>query len=235
LDNEINIDILGYSQYHIDASVSGIGDRPWRLTSVYGEAQTSERHRTWDMMENICVISNLPWLCLGDFNEVLDAHEHEGVGHRTLNQMQGFRDVVDVCNLIDLGYKGHFWIWEKKVTRGTYTRVRLDRALGSAEWSAQFPLAFVTHIDTVTSDHAALLVQLSDTVRRSRNKFRYEAMWERHENLKPTVAAGWAPTIPGPGLPLVISTRAELKNLATDLGKWGNETFGSVRKEIKKT
>jgi hypothetical protein len=32
----------------------------------------------------------------------------------------------------------------------------------------------------------------------------------------------------------VISTRAKLKNLATDLGKWGNETFGSVRKEIKK-
>jgi hypothetical protein len=60
--------------------------------------------------------------------------------------MQGFREAVDVCNLLDLGYKGHFWTWEKKVTGGTYTRVRLDRALGSAEWSAQFPLAFVTQI-----------------------------------------------------------------------------------------
>jgi endonuclease/exonuclease/phosphatase family metal-dependent hydrolase len=141
----------------------------WRLTSVYGEAQISERYKTWDMLKGICGMSTLPWLCLGDFNEVLHAAEHEGVGTRTLNQMQGFREAVDVCNLLDLGYKGHFWTWEKKVTGGTYTRVRLDRALGSAEWSAQFPLAFVTHIDTATLDHSALHVQLYEEVPRVGN------------------------------------------------------------------
>jgi hypothetical protein len=123
---------LGYSQYHIDVSVTGIGDSQWRLTNVNGEAQTSEGHKTWDMLKDICNHSNMPWICLGDFNEVLHADEH-GVGHQTLSKMQGFRDAVDVCNLIDLGYKGHFWIWEKQVTGGTYTRVRLDRSLGSAE------------------------------------------------------------------------------------------------------
>jgi hypothetical protein len=46
LNNEINIDILGYSQYHIDVSVTGIWESQWRLTNVYGEAQTSERYKT---------------------------------------------------------------------------------------------------------------------------------------------------------------------------------------------
>jgi hypothetical protein len=170
---------------------------------------------------------------VGNFNEVLHAVEHEGVGTRTLNPMQGFREAVDVCNLLDLGYKGHFWTWEKKVTGGTYTRVRPDCALGLAEWSAQFPLAFVTHIDTVTSDHSALHVQLSEEVPRVGNyQFRYETTWERHENLKPTIAEGWASSRSVDGLP-VVSAQKRLTSLAHDLGRWGSETFGSVHKEIK--
>ncbi|KAK8451750.1 hypothetical protein SEVIR_6G260350v4 [Setaria viridis] len=146
-NNDLDINILGHSKYHIDASVMGIGDLPWRITTVYGEAQTNLRSQTWDTLKNICGTSTLPWLCLGDFNEVLRPEEHLGVGHRALLQMQGFCDMVDVCNLIDLGYSCSFWTWEKKVVGGTYTQVRLDRALGSAEWSAQFPFANVCHIN----------------------------------------------------------------------------------------
>jgi hypothetical protein len=120
-----------------------VGDALWRTTTIYEDAQTGERYKTWDKLKDICGDGSIPWLCLGDFHEVLRNYKHEGVGHRTLSQIQGFRDAVDVCNLIDLGYKGHFWTWEKKVTGGSYTRVILDRALGFAEWSAQFPRANV--------------------------------------------------------------------------------------------
>jgi hypothetical protein len=232
-NNDINITVLGYSKYHIDVSVTGIGVDQWRLTSVYGEAQTNERYKTWDMLRDICGSSTLPWLYLGDSNEVLRADEHEGVGHRTHTQIQGFRDAVDVCNLLDLGYKGHFWTWEKKVTGGTYTRVRLDRALGSAEWRAQFPLACVQHVDMATSDHSALSIQLSEDVPASRGMqrlFRYEMMWERHDELKPTVAAGWSGDQGGNSVNMV---REKIDDLARNLGRWGVDTFGSVRKEIR--
>ncbi|KAK1665276.1 hypothetical protein QYE76_053435 [Lolium multiflorum] len=89
-------------------SVVSMSSNQWRLTNVYGESQTSERYKTWNTLKDISSSSSLPWLCLGDFNEVLRADEHQGVGTRSLNQMQGFRDTVDLCNLIDLGYKGHF-------------------------------------------------------------------------------------------------------------------------------
>jgi hypothetical protein len=46
---------------------------------VYEEARTSERYRTWDMMKGIGSISDVPWLFLGNFNEVLNVDEHEGV------------------------------------------------------------------------------------------------------------------------------------------------------------
>jgi hypothetical protein len=80
-NNEIKLEILPYSQYHIDAIViEGVND-PWKLTCVYGEAQVMERRKTWDMLKFIKSSSPLPWLCIGDFNEVLHKDEHEGVPH----------------------------------------------------------------------------------------------------------------------------------------------------------
>jgi hypothetical protein len=79
-NNEIKIEILPYSQYHIDAFVTEVGGDPWRLTCVYGEARVSERFKTWDMLKHIKSSSSLLWLCIGDFNEVLHRSEHSGAG-----------------------------------------------------------------------------------------------------------------------------------------------------------
>jgi exonuclease III len=63
-NNEIKVDILPYSQYHIDAIVTEADGSPWRLTCVYGEAQTRERFKTWDMLKFIKSSSDLPWVCM---------------------------------------------------------------------------------------------------------------------------------------------------------------------------
>jgi exonuclease III len=52
-NNDLTISVLGYSKYHIDVSVIGLGDFEWRLTAVYGEAQVSERYKTWDTLKAI--------------------------------------------------------------------------------------------------------------------------------------------------------------------------------------
>lgn len=154
--------------YHLDCSVLEPGFDPWRLTVVYGEAQTHLRTQTWDTLKNLSTLSNLPWLCLGDFNEVLRPDEHEGVGQRSNAQIQAFRDAVDVCKLMDIGFSGHPWTFEKKVRGGTFTRVRLDRALVTVEWRALFPLADLLHLTAATSDHCPILLNLNRERRTSR-------------------------------------------------------------------
>jgi hypothetical protein len=52
-DELIKMEVLPYSQYHIDLVVTEEGKDPWRLTVVYGEAQVQERHKTWDMLKFI--------------------------------------------------------------------------------------------------------------------------------------------------------------------------------------
>jgi hypothetical protein len=51
----------------------------------------------WEMLQYIRSTNDLPWLCMGDFNEVLHRSEHVGVNERSYSQMAGFRDTVDIC------------------------------------------------------------------------------------------------------------------------------------------
>ena len=67
------------------------------------------------MLKFIKASSHLPWVCIGDFNEVLHRDEHCGVQERSHAQIAGFREMVDVCGLYDLGFEGRKWTFEKKV------------------------------------------------------------------------------------------------------------------------
>lgn len=113
-NNPINIEILGYSVYHIDCSVHDPGFDPWRMALIYGEAQTHLRHQTRDIMKGISTFSDLPWLCIGAFNEILHPDEQAGIGERGNAQIQGFHDAVDICMLMDIGSQGRFWTYEKR-------------------------------------------------------------------------------------------------------------------------
>lgn len=161
-NEEIKLEVLGYSKHHIDAKISDLGPVPWRLTCIYGEAQVSERHKTWDTIRSLAVSSGDPWVMLGDFNEVLFHSEYEGVGQRSQTQLDGFRDALDVCGLTDLGHIGSQWTFEKRVPGGTYTRVRLDRAVADPNWCALFPAASVVHETAACSDHTPILLKFSD-------------------------------------------------------------------------
>ena len=99
-NEEIKLEVLGYSEYHIDVSVEQMVETKTRITFVYGEAQTSERYKTWDMLHGIAGTSNEPWVVIGDFNEVLHAHEHDGIGQRSQAQMDSFRDAIDTCSFV---------------------------------------------------------------------------------------------------------------------------------------
>ena len=181
-NNEINLVLLPYSQYHIDAIVTEGSNDPWRLTCVYGEAQTNKRHKTWDMLKFIKSSSHLPWVCVGDFNEVLHQTEHVGVNDRSFSQIASFREMVDVCGFHDLGFKGRSWTFEKKIAGGSFCRVHLDRALATPDWSSRIQTVSVHHLSAAASDHIPILLQWhrKRAQRWRKGRFRYEVMLETH-------------------------------------------------------
>jgi hypothetical protein len=48
------------------------------------------------------------------------------VQERSLTEIAGFQEMVDVCGLRDLGFTSRSWTYDNKVAGGTFYRVRID-------------------------------------------------------------------------------------------------------------
>ena len=66
-------------------------------------------------MERLSHRSNLPWVCMGDFNEIMHAKEKEGGGVRPVRQMRAFCEAINKCQLRDLGYVGSDFTWSRRL------------------------------------------------------------------------------------------------------------------------
>ena len=71
---------------------------------MYGEFKWENKHRTWTRMRQLHQNNNLPWLLLGDLNEIQFLHEKEGGNPRPIQYMQAFQEAIDDCELHDIGY-----------------------------------------------------------------------------------------------------------------------------------
>ena len=76
---EVLVDDQTFGPWHIDAVVGGDDGRgKWRFTGFYGQPETSRREETWRILERLGNSNHLPWLCMGDFNEIVSSNEKLG-------------------------------------------------------------------------------------------------------------------------------------------------------------
>jgi hypothetical protein len=85
---EIQIDLIYSEPNFIDVRVLNGHDKMWRLTGIYGEPRWEDKYKTWDRMRELKQRSDLPWVIIGDFNEILFSTEKEGGNPRPQNFMQ---------------------------------------------------------------------------------------------------------------------------------------------------
>ena len=72
--------------------------------------------------------------------------------------MQSFKDIIDECGFIDLGYLGSCFTWSRHYENGQSARERLDRELATNEWFLANPGSQVKHLSCNTSDHSPILI-----------------------------------------------------------------------------
>ena len=97
---------------------------------------------------------SLPWVFLGDFNEMISEDEKMGGLPLNRNRISAFRNCIDKCGLMDLGFQGPRFTWTNKTPVWQCNiKERLDRGLGNAKWKILFPTAEVHHLPRVKSDH----------------------------------------------------------------------------------
>ncbi|KAL9669028.1 hypothetical protein QQ045_006569 [Rhodiola kirilowii] len=105
-------------------------------------------------------MSQLPWLLLGDFNEILKFSKTTGNAYRRKSFISQFQIVIQDCSLSHLGYKGVPYTYSNKRRCNYEVRCRLDRAFASSDWRSFFPTASVTHLVVHHSDHCSVLLKL---------------------------------------------------------------------------
>ena len=76
-------------------------DDAWCFTRFYGAPEMANREDSWSVLHHLSSQFNLPWVCIGDFNEITKLGEKSGGAMRPEFQMQNFRDCLDVCGLKD--------------------------------------------------------------------------------------------------------------------------------------
>jgi len=188
---DFDLQVISSSKNHIEALINRGKDNGWCFTGFYGEPATHLRSESWDLIHTLHRQYKVPWLCTGDFDELLKYHEKLGGCLRPYGQIQKFRKVLDECRLLDLGFVGNKFTWFKTYLNKGVVWERLDRAVSTAEWYELFPAIKVQNLVCGSSDHNPILILLEGFTVKPQRPWRFEQMWLDKEGCHDTVQRAW--------------------------------------------
>ncbi|XP_042974832.1 uncharacterized protein LOC122306468 [Carya illinoinensis] len=228
------VSIYNYSRWHISAMVGMGMEQPWLFTGFYGNPETSKRHLSWDFLKSIKPDDSTPWMCCGDFNEIVCQDEKMGGGPRPYNQMEIFRNTLEWCSLSSLVTKGPCFTWANNREQDSFIKERLDRALANPMWLERYQESSCCVLPTMTSDHCPVLIDViyqQDQPRPHVKRFRYEAAWSLRKECEATLKEAWVKPIHERAAAETIRSRLTMS--ATVLRKWNEKVIRKAPKEIR--
>ncbi|XP_061343677.1 uncharacterized protein LOC133289697 [Gastrolobium bilobum] len=134
-----SIDLVDKSLQCIHLRISWQDKDPLILSAVYASPDIVKRRKLWEEIMLFNVQNKEPWFIAGDFNEILGSNENRGYAPVDLNRCADFADVLDSCNLMDLGGAGPTFTWKgPKFAHLDRVFKRLDRAVANDSWRIRF-------------------------------------------------------------------------------------------------
>lgn len=97
---EWEVVVRSFSLNHIDVMVSILGGPEWRFTGIYGFPEDENKMKTCMLLKSLGGVTEMPWLCGGDFNLMLWSMEKKGGSDFNYDHAASFRDALDHCGLV---------------------------------------------------------------------------------------------------------------------------------------
>jgi hypothetical protein len=112
----IMVDIINSDFNYFDVLISTVNEPSnWRATGIYGYPQHQNKFLTCQLISDLSETNNHPqWLIFGDFNIMLSNEEKYGGNLIDHNITSSFRNILSLCDLQDLGFKGNIYTWINK-------------------------------------------------------------------------------------------------------------------------
>ncbi|XP_042952137.1 uncharacterized protein LOC122289225 [Carya illinoinensis] len=233
--NNLEVQLVSFTRWHISVMIADKRhNTPWMLTGFYGHPVTSKRKLSWNLLRELKPSQGIPWLCIGDFNEILSQKEKVGGVPRPYKQMEEFREAIEFYSIESIPTKGNRYTWSNnRIGRG-FTKEKLDRALANPEWKARFPNGICQVLTAMKSDHAPLSLQWEGPIpvrRYMKANFRYEAAWSLSEECPEIIKKAWS--IAAVGEDASSYLRHKLANCAQALRQWNSSRKREASATIK--
>ncbi|KAA3472230.1 reverse transcriptase [Gossypium australe] len=181
-NDDIKVTLRSFSKWNIDVLIKEADIKEeWMFTGFYGSPYLKDRNPIWNFLRR-----------LGDFNEILYSFEKSGGVQRDQKRMETFRETLEDYHLMDVGYSGVWFTWERGNLPETNIRKRLDRGIANEKWMKLFPMGIIQYLPYSTSDHCPLLLntKTSNAFTGSR-RFHFEAWWTIEESLEKVIRDFW--------------------------------------------
>ncbi|OMO89581.1 reverse transcriptase [Corchorus capsularis] len=168
----------------------------FRVIWVYAPVDYYDRQMLWRRIEDMVNELEVPCICLGDFNDILDQAEILGGKRKAHRNIASFRDFISCCNFIDMPSQGQQFTWSC-IRGGEVIQEKLDCVLGNSDWIAQNPRCKVINLPAIGSDHSPIVCFSDFKSIHSKRIFKFEAMWVEHQDYGNVVKEGWKKEIEG--------------------------------------
>ncbi|KAH7859929.1 hypothetical protein Vadar_007196 [Vaccinium darrowii] len=204
----------------------------WATTFVYGSPLHSGRDMVWEDMKEIARHENLPWLAIGDFNEVLSLEDKLGGNCPSQRRLASFHDMLNYCGLVDLDFKGPKFTWRNNRTGSDCIMERIDMAFANSRWRELFDQALVLVDIAVGSDHNPLFLNTQTPLNIVGKPFKFESLWTTEVECRDIIQNVWESNWEGPRM---VKFCKKLRGCKVKLKEWHRAKFGDLRFQIAVT
>jgi hypothetical protein len=202
------------------------------LSCIYGPLETINKLAIWDSLTAVGEDFASLWLCIDDFNFVLDQSEKLGGKLVASSFHCPFKHFIDHLGLVDLGFVGNLFTWCNNRQGFDTIKERHDRSLASLDW-VHLHLEFsLIHLHASISDHNPISLSINTSSSYLPRPFKFEEFWTLDPTYGLVIEAAWKHFVFGSPtaclMKKLVQTKAALK-------RWNILHFGNIQAKIKST
>ena len=177
--NRVEVTSLASTKQEIHTIIKVMNSNScWLFTTVYASPRCAERHILWDNLNKVAELHNMPLVLAGDFNEPLLDDDKFGGRVVSINRSLHFKDYLDNCNMMDIGFSRPRFTWTNKREMQALIQERIDRFFVNSSWCLLFLEAKVVHLTRCHFDHCPVLLDLTLTAWGVRKRpFKFQTCW----------------------------------------------------------
>lgn len=160
-NEEVTLTVQRSSKHFIHVQcIESARNLSMQITFIHASTHLGERIQLWQQLKTLKPHRSNPWICMGDFNEILYVWEKVGKREADNQRIAAFRNMLNELALMDMESQGCAFTWANNREGEDLVKKRLDRVLCTLEWRVIFHEAEVHALPAIGSDHSPLVLKL---------------------------------------------------------------------------